>query len=73
MADDVILPILKSIQNGITDLNKGQNKARADMNMQFSALNEKLSGQFLSEIEMRHEMQELRERLEKLENRLELS
>jgi hypothetical protein len=36
-------------------------------------LNEKLSGQLLSELEIRNELKELRERLQRVEKRLELN
>ncbi len=72
MTEDLIMPILKSLQNGQSDIKQGMNDFRSDMNLQLAALNEKLSGQLISELEMRHELKELRERLQRVEKRLEL-
>lgn len=73
MADDLILPILKNLQNSLTDLKQGQADIRSDLDMQFAALNERLSGQLISEIEMRNELKEIRSRLQRLEKRAEIN
>ena len=52
MTEDIIITILKSLQNGQSDIKQGMNDFRSDMNLQLAALNEKLSGQLLSELEM---------------------
>jgi len=72
MTEDIIIAILKSLQNGQSEIKQGMNDLRSDMNLQLAALNEKLSGQLLSELEMRNELKELRERLQRVEKRLEL-
>lgn len=69
MAEDLVLPILKSLQNGQTDIKKSVDNLRSDMDMQFAALNERLSGQLISEIEIRSELKEIRSRLSRLEKR----
>ena len=80
MSDEsILLPILKNLQDGQSDLKNGQlvfnnslDRLRVDLNMQLTAINEKLSGQWLSELEVRRELSELRERLQTVERRLEL-
>lgn len=72
MKEDITHKILKKLQAGQTDIKAGLKDVRTDFNMQFAALNEKLSGQLISEIEFRAEMQRLRERLDRVETRLEL-
>ncbi|MCK5497631.1 MAG: hypothetical protein KAI77_00430 [Gammaproteobacteria bacterium] len=59
MTEDIIITILKSLQNGQSDIKQGMNDFRSDMNLQLAALNEKLSGQLLSELEIRNEINEL--------------
>lgn len=73
MTEDIVITILKNLQNGQSEIKQGMNDLRSDMNLQLAALNEKLSGQLLSELEMRHELKELRDRLQKVEKRLGLS
>ena len=70
--NDLILPILKSLQSGQADLQKSVEDLRGDINMQFAALNKKLTGQLISEVEFRGELNELRERLQTVERRLQL-
>ena len=77
--ESILLPILKNLQDGQSDLKNGQlvfknslDRLRVDLNMQLTAINEKLSGQWLSELEVRRELSELRERLQTVERRLEL-
>lgn len=77
--ESILLPILKNLQDGQSDLKNGQlvfnnslDRLRVDLNMQLTAINEKLSGQWLSELEVRRELSELRERLQVVEGRLEL-
>jgi len=70
--NDSILPILKSLQSGQADLQKSVEDLRGDINMQFAALNKKLTGQLISEVEFRGELNELRERLQTVERRLQL-
>ena len=48
MAVDIIITILKSLQNGQSEIKQGMNDLRSDMNLQLAALNEKLSGQLPS-------------------------
>jgi len=72
MTEDIMLSILKGLQNGQSDIKQSLNELRSDMNLQLAALNEKLSGQLLSELEIRNELKELRERLQRVEKRLEL-
>ena len=73
MTEDIIITILKSLQNGQSDIKQGMNDFRSDMNLQLAALNEKLSGQLLSELEIRNEINELRKRIQSVEKRLELN
>ena len=73
MTEDLIITILKSLQNGQSEIKQGMNDLRSDMNLQLAALNEKLSGQLLSELEVRNELKELRERLQRVEKRLEIN
>jgi hypothetical protein len=54
MTEDIIITILKSLQNGQSEIKQGMNDFRSDMNLQLAALNEKLSGQLLSELEIRN-------------------
>ena len=49
--DDVVIHILRNLQNGQSEIKQGLDNLRSDMNLQLAALNEKLSGQLLSEIE----------------------
>ena len=73
MTEDIIITILKSLQNGQSDIKQGMNDFRSDMNLQLAALNEKLSGQLLSKLEIRNEINELRKRIQSVEKRLELN
>ncbi len=73
MTDDIVIPILRNLQNGQSEIKQGLDRLRSDMNLQFAALNEKLSGQLLSEIEISNELGELRERLQRVEKRLEMT
>jgi len=77
--ESILLPFLKNLQEGQSDLKNGQlafknslDSLRVDINLQLTAMNEKLSGQLLSELEVRRELNELRERLQTVERRLEL-
>ncbi len=72
MADDIVIQILRNLQNGQSEIKRNLNSFRSDMNLQLAALNEKFSGQMLSEIEIRKELSELRERLQRVEKRLDL-
>lgn len=72
MTDDIVIQILRNVQNGQSEMKQILESFRSDMDLQLAALNEKLSGQLLSEIEIRHELSELRERLNRVEKRLEL-
>ncbi|MCI0617487.1 hypothetical protein L0244_31315 [bacterium] len=72
MADDIVIQILRNLQNGQSEIKYNLDSLRSDMNLQLPALNEKFSGQMLSEIEIRKELSELRERLQRVEKRLDL-
>lgn len=72
MADDIVIQILRNLQNGQSEIKHNLDSFRSDMNLQLAALNEKFSGQVLSEIEIRKELSELRERLQRVEKRLDL-
>ncbi len=50
---NLTLEILKKIQNNIGDIDHKVEDGFSNMNFQFTALNEKLSGQLISEIEFR--------------------
>lgn len=71
--NNITLTILKDIQATQADILKEVHHLRDDTNLQFAALNEKLSGQLISEIEFRQELQQLRERLRRVEKRLDLT
>jgi len=73
MTDDIVIHILRNLPNGQSEIKQGLDSLRSDMNLQLAALNEKLSGQLLSEIEIRNELTELRERLQRVEKRLEIT
>lgn len=62
MADtnNITLEILRNIQSTQADILKAVHHLRDDTDLQFAALNEKLSGQQISEIEFRQELQQLR-------------
>jgi hypothetical protein len=64
MSGNLILPILKNIQNQNIDTKLEIQKLRKDVSMQFSSLNEKLNGHFISEHELRNEVNGSRERLQ---------
>ena len=72
MTDDIVIQILRNLQNGQSEIKGCLDNLRSDMNLQLAALNEKLSGQLLSEMEIRNELTELRERLQRVERRLDL-
>lgn len=72
MATDITIEILRNLQNGQSEIKQGINSLRSDMTLQLAAINEKLSGQLLAELEYRNEINELRERLQRVEKRLEL-
>lgn len=55
-AENLTLEILKKIQNNLGDLDRRMDDGFSNMNLQFAALNEKLSGQLISEIEFREEL-----------------
>ena len=71
--ENLTLEILKKIQNNIDDLDHRVEDGFSNMNLQFAALNEKLSGQLISEIEFREELHQLQTRIQRIERRLELS
>ena len=71
-SEKILLPILQNLQDGQSDIKKGVVNLRADMNMQLVAVNKKLSGQLISELEFRHELTELRKRLQSVERRRDL-
>ena len=72
MTDDIVIQILRNLQNGQSEIKGCLDNLRSDMNLQLAALNEKFSGQLLSEMEIRNELTELRERLQRVERRLDL-
>ncbi len=72
MADDIVIQILRNLQNGQSEIKRNLDRFRSDMDLPLAALNEKFSGQMLSKIEIRKELTELRERLQRLEKRLDL-
>jgi len=72
MATDITIEILRNLQNGQSEIKQGINSLRSDMTLLLAAINEKLSGQLLAELEYRNEINELRERLQRVEKRLEL-
>jgi predicted nucleic acid-binding protein len=76
MTDDLILSILKSIQKDVrsskVDTRNEIQRLRTDMNMQFAALSDKLNGHLISEAQMRYEFNNLVERVQILERRLEI-
>ncbi len=79
MTGDIILPILKNIQQQVQEIkteqvntNKELQRLRSDFNMQFYALNDKLNGHLVSELELRNEFNNLVERVQVIERRLEL-
>ena len=47
MTEDLIITILKSLQNGQSEIKQGMNSLRSDMNLQLAALNEKLMNEDL--------------------------
>lgn len=71
MTDTLILPILKNIQEQVQSVKAEQIRLRTDINMQFSALNEKLNGHLISELELRNEFNNLVARVQLIEKRLE--
>jgi hypothetical protein len=78
MEEDTIIPILNDIQNSssaiiknVSNTNQSLDNMRSDMNLQFIGINEKLSGQFISEIELRNDLNDLRKRIQKLEKHLD--
>lgn len=71
---DLTLEILKKIQNEQTNIlnqladnTRAVDSLRSDINLHFAAHNERLSGQLISKIEIRQELTELRERIQRLE------
>ncbi len=72
MTDDIVIQILRNLQNGQSEIKGRLDNFRSDMNLQLAALNEKSSGRLLSEMEIRNELMELRERLQRVERRLDL-
>ncbi|MGH8477961.1 MAG: hypothetical protein ACRERV_05220 [Methylococcales bacterium] len=72
MSEDLVIAILRKIQNEVASVKQRIEGVDSSMNLQFAALNEKLSGQWLSEIEFREPMQSLKQRVDR-ERRLELS
>ncbi len=59
MTEEITIKILQHLQNGQSEIKQGVNDLRLDMNLQLAALNEKLSGQLLSELEIRNKLKEL--------------
>ena len=41
MTDDIIVEILRNLQNGQSEIKQGLDHLRSDMNLQLAALNEK--------------------------------
>ncbi len=54
MTTDMTIEILRNLQNGQSEIKQGLNNLRSDMNLQLAAINERLSGQLLSELELRN-------------------
>ncbi len=70
---DFLNGVLRNLQTGeISDIKTAQVEMRSDLGLQIAAINEKLAGQLISEIEMRGEMEALRKRLDHIERRLDL-
>jgi hypothetical protein len=72
MTDDIAVQILRNLQNGQSEIKGCLDNLRSDRKLQRAALNEKLSGQLLSKMEIRNELTELRERFQRVERRLNL-
>ncbi|MGR9109006.1 MAG: hypothetical protein ACU843_18990 [Gammaproteobacteria bacterium] len=72
MTEDLIIRILRNLQSGQSEIKSNLENLRSDLNLQLAALNDKFSGRTLSEIEIRKELRELRERLPRVEKRLDL-
>ena len=51
--ENLTLEILKKMQSDMVSLNHKVNDGFSSMNLQFATLNEKLSGQMLSEMDLR--------------------
>ena len=73
MSEDLVIEILRKIQNELARVNHKIERVDSSMNLQFAALNEKLSGQLISEIEFREQVIDLKQRVDRIEKRLELS
>ncbi len=71
-AENLTLDILKKIQSDMVNLNHKVDNGFSSMNLQFAALNEKLSGQMLAEMDLRSQLNEFNDRLSRLERRLDL-
>ncbi len=71
--ENLTLEILKKIQSDMVNINHKVDEGFSSMNLQFAALNEKLSGQMLSEMDLRSQLNALNDRLNRVERRLELS
>ncbi len=73
MSEDLVIEILRKIQNELASVKQKIERVDSSMNLQFAALNEKLSGQLISEIEFREQVKDLKQRVDRIERRLELS
>ena len=72
-AENLTLEILKKIQSDMVNLNHKVDNGFSSMNLQFAALNERLSGQMLAEMDLRSQLNAFNNRLNRIERRLELS
>ncbi|MGH8547123.1 MAG: hypothetical protein ACRERU_00670 [Methylococcales bacterium] len=73
MSEDLVIEILCKIQNDLASVKHRIEQVDSSMNLQFTALNGKLSGQLISEIEFREQVNDLKQRVDRIERRLELS
>jgi predicted component of viral defense system (DUF524 family) len=68
MSDDLILNILKQLQKGQSDMQHEM----TSIQVQLSAINERQGAQLTAELGMRTELNEIKSRIQKIEQRLEL-
>jgi hypothetical protein len=80
MVDNVTLEILKTIQQDQTII-KSQNintrksveDLRVDMSLHLTAINERLSGQFIGQVQINKELERLHLRIRNIEKQLDIN